>query len=54
MLLIALIKKLLNFFAETGYQSRLESYISSRYPQNAADVELFMREFEHRQYGGWL
>lgn len=54
MLLITLFKKLVNFFAETSYQSRLESYISSRYPQNSADVEMFMRDFEHRQYGGWL
>ena len=54
MMLITLIKNLANFFAETGYQRRLESYISSRYPQSSADVEMCVREFEHRQYGGWL
>ena len=52
-MLLALLKKLADVFLQNDYQSRLEQYIISRYPQNVADVEMFAREY-NQQRGGWL
>ena len=54
MLFIVFLEKLMDFFSKSSYQTQMENYISGRYPQNAADVELFMREFEQSRAGAWL
>ena len=52
-LMTKLLERLAEMFPKQNYQSRLEQYIASRHPQNAADVEMFTREYSQRQ-GGWL
>ncbi len=46
--MVRLLERLAEMFPKQHYQSELDRYISSRYPQNAADVEQFTKEFEHR------
>ncbi len=43
-----LLERLAEMFPKQHYQSELDRYISSRYPQNAADVEHFTKQFEQR------
>ena len=52
-LMTQLLERLAEMFPTQDYQSRLEQYIASRYPQNVADVEMFAREY-NQQHGGWL
>lgn len=52
-LMTKLLARLAEMFPKQDYQSRLEQYIASRYPQSAADVELFTREYSQRKEG-WL
>lgn len=52
-LMAKLLERLAEMFPNQGYQSRLEQYIASRYPQSVADVEMITRDFSQRQ-GGWL
>jgi len=47
-LMLSLIERLSEMFPQQHYQSELDRYISARHPQNAADVEHFTKEFEHR------
>lgn len=54
MLVIKLLERLAEMFPKQDYQSRLEQYLASRYPTCAADVELFTREYEYKQYGHTL
>lgn len=54
MLIIKLLERLAEMFPKQDYQTRLEQYIASRYPQSAADVELFAREYQYRQSGTGL
>ncbi len=49
-----IIKKFKNWLNSYGQQSELESFISSRRPQNAADVDYLMRVWTHKNTGGWL
>lgn len=49
-----LLESLAEMFPKHDYQSRLEQYLASRYPQSTADVELFTREYEYRQFGNQL
>ncbi len=44
-MLLALFKRL---FSPITYSSELESYIVSKNPQNAADVEHFERQFNYK------
>jgi hypothetical protein len=47
-----LLRKLIKFF-ETNQQSRLEQYINSKNPTNAADVDYWQRQYESgAQYWG--
>ena len=42
-------QKLVEFFAPTNqYQSEVDTYISSKNPSNAADVEYWLRQYESR------
>lgn len=52
--MIAMLEKLAEMFPKQHYQSELERYISNRYPQNAADVEHFTKEFEQRNSGRFI
>ena len=49
-LMTKLLESLAEMFPKHDYQSRLEQYLASRYPTCAADVELFTREYEYKQY----
>lgn len=52
-MLIKFLNRLAEMFSKQEFQTRLEQYILSRYPQSAADVELFCREYMNKQQG-WL
>ncbi len=47
-----LLERLAEMFPKQHYQSELDRYISHRHPQNAADVEHFTKEFEHKYSQG--
>jgi hypothetical protein len=47
-----LLERLAEMFPKQHYQSELDRYISSRYPQNAADVEHYTKDFEYRNSQG--
>ncbi len=49
--MLRMLERLAEMFPRQHYQSELDRYITSRYPQNAADVEHFTKEFEHRMSG---
>ncbi len=46
--MLGILERLAEMFPKSHYQSELDRFISSRYPQNAADVEHFTKEFEYR------
>ena len=47
-LMLVLLEHLAEMFPKSHYQSELDRYIASRYPQNAADVEHFTKEYEYK------
>ena len=49
-----MIERLAEMFPKQDYQSRLEQYIASRRPQSAGDVEIYERQFNQREAGGFL
>lgn len=54
-MLSEILERLAEMFPQQDYQSRLEHYISSRYPKSAADVEYYEREYYQQQHrGGYL
>jgi hypothetical protein len=52
-MLANLLERLAEMFPNSNYQSKLEAYIVSKYPQNAADVDRLQREYSQQQ-GTWL
>ena len=54
MLLERILERLAEMFPKQGYQSRLEQYINSKNPTNAAEVDYWQREYEtaNTQYWG--
>lgn len=50
--MLKLLERLAEMFPKSHYQSELDRYISNRYPQNAADVEHFTKEFEYKTSQG--
>jgi hypothetical protein len=46
MLLERVLERLAEMFPQSNYQSKLEQYISSKRPTNAAEVEYWTREYE--------
>ena len=52
--MLGLLERLAEMFPRQHYQTELENYISSRYPQNAADVEHFTKEFEYKKQGNFI
>jgi hypothetical protein len=51
-MLANLLKRLAEIFPGSDYQSRLEQYIATRHPQNAADVEMLERQYFQEQQRG--
>jgi hypothetical protein len=51
-MLANLLKRLAEMFPSNNYQSRLEQYIATRYPQNTADVEMLERQYYQDQQRG--
>ena len=47
-----LLKRLAEMFPGNDYQSKLEQYIATRHPQNAADVEMLERQYFQDQQRG--
>ena len=52
--MLAMLERLAEMFPKQHYQSELERYIVNRYPQTAADVEHFTKEFENKMTGRFL
>jgi hypothetical protein len=52
--MLGILERLAEMFPKQHYQSELERYITNRYPQNAADVEHFTKEFQHKISQGKL
>ena len=44
--MLALLERLADMFPRQPYQSRLEQYINSKNPSNAADVDYWQRQYE--------
>jgi conjugal transfer/entry exclusion protein len=44
--MLSLIERLAEMFPKQQYQSRLEQYINSKRPTNAADVDYWQRQYE--------
>ena len=53
-MLANLLERLAEMFPGSDYQSRLERYIASRHPQNAADVEILERQYFQEQQKGLI
>jgi hypothetical protein len=47
--MLDLMERLAEMFPGSDYQSRMERYISARYPQNAADIENLQRQYQYDQ-----
>ena len=44
--MLAIMERLSEMFPKQQYQSRLEQYINSKRPTNAADVDYWQRQYE--------
>ena len=44
--MLAILERLADMFPKQRYQSRLEQYINSKNPTNAADVDYWQRQYE--------
>jgi hypothetical protein len=53
MLLEKVLERLSEMFPTQQYQSRLEQYINSKNPTNAAEVDFWQREYETRNTQYW-
>ena len=53
-LMLGLLERLAEMFPKQHYKSELDRYISSKYPTNAADVEHWTKEYQHRHSNGGL
>lgn len=49
--MLRLLERLAEMFPKQHYQSELDRFISSKHPQNAADVEHYTKEYEYRTSG---
>jgi hypothetical protein len=52
-LMTKLLERLGEMFPDSGYQSRLEQYITNKRPTDVVDVERFQREF-NREFKEFL
>jgi hypothetical protein len=44
--MLSILERLADMFPKQQYQSRLEQYINSKHPTNAADVDYWQRQYE--------
>jgi hypothetical protein len=44
--MLSLMERLAEMFPRAGYQSRLEQYINSKNPTNAAEVDYWQRQYD--------
>ena len=44
--MLSLLERLAEMFPKQHYQTRLEAYIASKHPTNAADVDYWQRQYE--------
>jgi hypothetical protein len=44
--MLNILERLAEMFPKQSYQSRLEQYIKSKNPSNAAEVEMLIREYD--------
>ena len=51
--MLSLLERLAEMFPKQHYQSRLEQYIISKHPTNAAEVEHWQREFDFKESYQW-
>jgi hypothetical protein len=51
---IQIVERLAEMFPDSDYQSRLEHYIVSHNPQNAAEVEHWERKYLQNQHRGFV
>ena len=51
--MLALLERLAEIFPKQHYQTRLEQYIVSKHPTNAAEVEYWQREYETKNSNFW-
>jgi len=49
--MLSLLERLAEMFPKQHYQTRLEQYIISKNPTNAAEVEHWQREFDTQNWG---
>jgi hypothetical protein len=49
--MLSFLERLAEMFPKQNYQSRLEEYINSKRPTNAAEVEHWAREFDYSRRG---
>lgn len=52
--MLSLLERLAEMFPKQHYQTRLEQYIASKHPTNAAEVEHWQREYDSHQWGRGL
>jgi len=52
--MLSLLERLAEMFPKQHYQTRLEQYINSKRPTNAAEVEYWQREYDAHQWGRGL
>jgi hypothetical protein len=51
--MLAILERLADMFPKQRYQSRLEQYINSKNPTNAADIDYWQRQYDSEaQYWG--
>jgi ArsR family metal-binding transcriptional regulator len=47
--MMSLLERLAEMFPDSNYQSRLEQYINSKHPTNAADVEYWTMQYHYHK-----
>ena len=52
--MLSLLERLAEMFPKQHYQTRLEQYITSKRPTNAAEVEYWAREYDSKNWGRGL
>jgi hypothetical protein len=52
--MLSLLERLAKMFPKQHYQTRLEQYIVSKNPTNAAEVEYWQREYDSHHWGRQL
>ena len=52
--MLTILERLAEMFPKQHYQTRLEQYIASKHPTNAAEVEHWQREYDAQYWGRGL